>query len=61
MKKYSDGTNMILNAKIKDEANYGLPEKINFKSMVSEWIGGFRYIYNEDNHFYFKTNYNAPR
>lgn len=34
-KKYSDGTNLIYQAKIKDHKNNGLLKELNFKPMIS--------------------------
>ena len=35
--------------------------KIEFKPLISEWLGGFSYIHNIGSKFYFKTNYKAAK
>jgi prolyl oligopeptidase len=35
--------------------------KIEFKPLISEWLGGFSYIHNIGSQFYFKTNYKASK
>jgi hypothetical protein len=33
---------------------------IKFKQIIKDWIGGFSYITNKNNLFYFDTTYKAP-
>jgi prolyl oligopeptidase len=35
--------------------------KIEFTSIISQWIGGFSYLSNIGSIVYFKTNYKAPK
>lgn len=38
-----------------------LDKKLEFKPIISDWIGGFGFIHNIGTKFFFKTNHNAPK
>lgn len=40
--------------------NKALKSKIEFKPIIKDWIGGFSYITNKNNKFYFDTTHKAP-
>jgi len=44
-----------------DISGNSLDGKIEFTSIINEWIGGFSYIHNIGSIFYFKTNYKAAK
>ena len=41
------------------EINGPIEEKLNFKPLITEWVGGFYYVHNIGSKMYFRTNYNA--
>jgi prolyl oligopeptidase len=52
---------LVSYADMKDPKNVELKGRIEFKPLISDWIGSFNYIQNEGTKLFFSTTYNAPR
>jgi prolyl oligopeptidase len=56
-RKHANGKNLVHIAEI---TNFTDTKKVEFKPLISEFMGSFHLIKNVGTTFYFKTNFNAP-
>ena len=58
VRKDCDDLGLIYHTDLEGKDLKGLLE---FKPAITEWLGGFSYIHNNESTFFFKTNYKAPK